>query len=131
MSEEKLGERALQAMKEMNTSVVEFKVPSAPRTKKGQMKILTEERYIEVSDKKFCEQFSFFLLLFEIINSISILSSTQELGKIIQKDFFPDLEKLKAQNAYLDAVERNDLIKLREIYAKYSGGRPNERVGCK
>lgn len=131
MSEEKLGERALQAMKEMNTSVVEFKVPSAPRTKKGQMKILTEERYIEVSDKKFCEQFSFFLLLFEIINSISILSSTQELGKIIQKDFFPDLEKLKAQNAYLDAVERNDLIKLREIYAKYSGGRPSERVGCK
>lgn len=50
MSDEKLGERALQAMKEMNTSVVEFKVPSAPKTKKGQMKILTEERYIEVSD---------------------------------------------------------------------------------
>lgn len=51
MSGEKLGERALQAMKEMNTSVVEFKVPSAPKTKKGQMKILTEERYIEVSDE--------------------------------------------------------------------------------
>lgn len=50
MSGEKLGERALQAMKEMNTSVVEFKVPSAPKMKKGQMKILTEERYIEVSD---------------------------------------------------------------------------------
>lgn len=60
-----------------------------------------------------------------------VLPSIQELGKIIQKDFFPDLEKLKAQNAYLDAVERNDLIKLREIYAKYSGSRPSERVGCK
>lgn len=57
--------------------------------------------------------------------------SLQELGKIIQKDFFPDLEKLKAQNEYLDAMERNDLIKLREIYAKYSGSRPNDPIGCK
>lgn len=38
--------------------------------------------------------------------------------------------KLKAQNEYLDAMERNDLIKLREIYAKYSGSRPNDPVGC-
>lgn len=58
-------------------------------------------------------------------------SILQELGKIIQKDFFPDLEKLKAQNEYLDAMERNDMIKLREIYAKYSGNRPSEPVGCK
>lgn len=131
MSDEKLGERALQAMKEMNTSVVEFKVPSAPKTKKGQMKILTEERYIEVSDKSFCNHFfTFFFILFDFIKSMFILLFVQELGKIIQKDFFPDLEKLKAQNAYLDAVERNDLIKLREIYAKYSGSRPNEPVGC-
>lgn len=54
----------------------------------------------------------------------------QELGKIIQKDFFPDLEKLKAQNQYLDAVERNDVIKLRELYAKYSGTKPTTS-GCK
>lgn len=53
------------------------------------------------------------------------------MGKIIQKDFFPDLEKLKAQNEYLDAMERNDIIKLREIYAKYSGNKPNESLGCK
>lgn len=48
------------------------------------------------------------------------------MGKIIQRDFFPDLEKLKAQNQYLDAVEKNDVIKLRELYAKYSGRRPND-----
>lgn len=53
----------------------------------------------------------------------------QEIGKIIQKDFFPDLEKLKAQNSYLEAVERNDVIKLRELYAKYSGKTPEKRVG--
>lgn len=47
---EKLGERALQAMKQMNNAVVEFKVPKAPKAKKGQMKILTEEQYIEVSE---------------------------------------------------------------------------------
>lgn len=45
---EKLGERALVAMKEMNNAVVLFKKPTIPRTKKGQMKILTEEQYIEV-----------------------------------------------------------------------------------
>lgn len=45
---EKPGEKALIAIKQMNNSVVEFKVPKTPRTKKGQMKILTEEHYIEV-----------------------------------------------------------------------------------
>lgn len=53
------------------------------------------------------------------------------MGKIIQKDFFPDLEKLQAQNEYLDALQKNDTIKLREIYAKYSGKKPFERFGCK
>ena len=42
------------------------------------------------------------------------------MGKIIQRDFFPDLEKLKAQNEYLDAISTNDIVKLREIYSKYS-----------
>lgn len=51
---------------------------------------------------------------------------------MIQKDFFPDLEKLKAQNQYLDAIEKNDVIKLRELYAKYSGKVPSNRTfGCK
>ncbi|CAH0396055.1 unnamed protein product [Bemisia tabaci] len=46
----------------------------------------------------------------------------ERMGKIIQRDFFPDLEKLKAQNAYLDAVLHNDVRKLQEVYAKYSSG---------
>lgn len=122
---EKPGERALEAMKKMNNAVVEFKMPKVPK-KIGQMKILTEEQYIEVKTVHFhcesitdCVSYCFFFFL------------KQELGKLIQKDFFPDLEKLKAQNEYLDAMEKNDVIKLREIYAKYSGRRPNEPVGCK
>jgi len=44
----------------------------------------------------------------------------QSIGKIIERDFFPDLEKWKAQKDYLDAVQQNDTKKLREIYEKYS-----------
>ncbi|XP_044260595.1 splicing factor ESS-2 homolog [Tribolium madens] len=48
----------------------------------------------------------------------------EHIGKIIQRDFFPDLEKLKAQNEYLEAAERNDVTKMRQLYMKYSGSRP-------
>lgn len=61
---EKLGERALEAMKQMDNAVVEFKIPSAPRTKKGQMKILTEEQYVEV-------WFDCLLLIFDAALKIS------------------------------------------------------------
>lgn len=42
------------------------------------------------------------------------------IDKIIQRDFFPDVEKIKTQNAYLDAIKNNDVYSLRKIYAKYS-----------
>lgn len=51
------------------------------------------------------------------------------MSKIIQRDFFPDLEKLKAQNDYLEAIEKNDFVRLREIYAKYSGRRFQDANG--
>lgn len=48
----------------------------------------------------------------------------EKMSEIIQKDFFPHLEKLEAQNQYLDALEQNDMNRMRELYAKYSSGRP-------
>lgn len=48
----------------------------------------------------------------------------EKMSEIIQKDFFPHLEKLQAQNQYLDALEQNDINRMRELYAKYSSGRP-------
>lgn len=62
---EKLGEKALQAMKEMNTAVVEFKMPTVPKSKKGHMKILSEEQYIEVCVplKIYREFYLFFICL--------------------------------------------------------------------
>ena len=46
----------------------------------------------------------------------------KKLESIIQRDFFPDLNKLQVQSAYLEALETNDIPRLREIYEKYSVG---------
>lgn len=48
----------------------------------------------------------------------------QGIEKIIQRDFFPDLEKLKAQNEYLEAIEKNDVVKIREMHLQYTGKKP-------
>lgn len=118
----KPGEKALEAIKKLNSEVSLFKVPRVPQSKKPKMKLLTEEKYIEVRSASHYEN--------ELLSLIKCFSS-QEIGKIIEKDFFPDLEKLKAQNAYLDAMQRNDVVKLRELYAKYSGKTPENRLGGK
>jgi len=44
----------------------------------------------------------------------------QDLGHIIERDFFPDIKRLRAQEKYLTAIEKNDIATLRELYAKYS-----------
>lgn len=41
------------------------------------------------------------------------------MEKIITRDFFPDLPKLKAQNEYLTALEKGDIAKLQEIQVTY------------
>ncbi|KAG5834892.1 hypothetical protein ANANG_G00266380 [Anguilla anguilla] len=43
----------------------------------------------------------------------------ESLEKIIQRDFFPDVTKLRAQKDYLEAEENGDLEKMREIAIKY------------
>ncbi len=44
----------------------------------------------------------------------------QDLGHIIERDFFPDIKRLRAKEKYLTALEKNDVVTLRELYAKYS-----------
>ena len=48
----------------------------------------------------------------------------QSVEKIIVRDFYPDLPKLEAQNEYLEALQKNDVQKLREIHIKYGPKRP-------
>ncbi|MCI4388434.1 hypothetical protein PGIGA_G00085960 [Pangasianodon gigas] len=43
----------------------------------------------------------------------------ESLEKIIQRDFFPDVSKLRAQKDYLEAEENGDLQRMREIAIKY------------
>ncbi|KXJ05800.1 Protein DGCR14-like [Exaiptasia diaphana] len=54
----------------------------------------------------------------------------QSLDKIIQRDFFPELNKLRAQSEYLEASENNDVERLREISARYNISQtPASRIG--
>lgn len=89
------GSRALETAKNMKDMAI-FKKPRgvAKRYKKIQPKILDEDTYV------------------------------RKMGEIIQRDFFPHLDKLQAQNQYLDALEQNDAKRMRELYEKYSSGRP-------
>ncbi|XP_062870008.1 splicing factor ESS-2 homolog [Trichomycterus rosablanca] len=55
-------------------------------------------------------------------NSRKILDEEQyveNLEKIIQRDFYPDVTKLRAQKDYLEAEESGDLQRMREIAIKY------------
>ncbi|VDK80596.1 unnamed protein product [Litomosoides sigmodontis] len=50
------------------------------------------------------------------------------LQEIIERDYFPELPKLKAQKEYLDAVAANDLTKIRELQLRYSTKRTVRRT---
>ncbi|KAI6232175.1 hypothetical protein M3Y95_00459000 [Aphelenchoides besseyi] len=45
---------------------------------------------------------------------------TNKLTKIIERDYFPELAKLRAQREYFDAVADNDVEKIRELQLRYT-----------
>ncbi len=57
---------------------------------------------------------------YKFCNAKIIISLFQDLEKIIQRDFFPDLAKLRAQKEYIEAVEKNDLVRMRELALRYA-----------
>ncbi|GAB1300078.1 Splicing factor ESS-2 homolog [Apodemus speciosus] len=46
-------------------------------------------------------------------------STSRGLQTVIQRDFFPDVEKLQAQKEYLEAEENGDLERMRQIAIKF------------
>ena len=48
----------------------------------------------------------------------------ERVGEIIERDFFPELEKLKAQSEYIDASDRHDSVTMRRLEERYSSRRP-------
>ena len=76
-----------------------FKVPLTPISKaaarKRKVKVMDEDEYVE------------------------------KVEKIIERDFLPELEKLKAQSDYMDARDRKDYETMSRLEEKYSGVRPD------
>lgn len=63
-----------------------------------------------------------------IRNLLTYLFLSQDVENIIEKDFFPDLPDLKSKAEYFEALEKNDLVKLRKFQLKFTGGRPSTNV---
>uniref|UniRef100_A0A0N5AXG3 DGCR14-like protein n=1 Tax=Syphacia muris TaxID=451379 RepID=A0A0N5AXG3_9BILA len=68
----------------------------------------------------------------ETVKSVRTVLPEEEylegLEKIIVKDYFPELPKLKAQKEYLDAIASNDLTRVRELQLRYSTKRTERRT---
>ena len=83
---------------ESPVAALTFKVPQSPASKaknrKRRIKVLDEDDYVE------------------------------KVEKIIERDFFPELDKLKAQNEYIEARDRKDYVTMNRLQEKYSGCRP-------
>lgn len=83
---------AVELVSNNKNQVAQFKVPAAAAPPRKKTIVLDEDTYVK------------------------------KIESIIQRDFFPDLIKYQVQSAYLEALETNDIPRLREIYEKYSVG---------
>ena len=90
-----------------NQQLAVIKPTQSSQNLKTKKKILEEDEFVKVCKIKN-----------NFINSLKSFFE-QGLEKIIERDFFPDLERLRLQREYLAALESNDLVTLRELYSKY------------
>lgn len=65
------------------------------------------------------------------INVLDEDTYIKRLETIIEKSFFPDLERLKIQQAYQDALKTNDFNALHDLYEKYNRLLDSRSAGVK
>ena len=52
----------------------------------------------------------------------------EKVEEIIERDFFPELEKLKARSDYIDAADRNDTKEMLRLRERFSTGQSLTRL---
>jgi protein DGCR14 len=67
--------------------------------------------------------------------SVKVLDEDEYVAKveqIVERDFFPELERLKARSDYIDAADRNDTTEMRRLQERFSTGRiPTDALGSR
>lgn len=71
----------------------------------------------------FLDQVSFIVVIQGLLSSL--YTYFQVLDKIVERDFYPELTRLKLTTAYVEALDSNDVERLRQIQLQLERATPS------